>query len=138
MIIIKGKLEDSYKRLIYFAADYYKLADLTVNVVANDGILDRFSTPGVHLRALLHKNPIPHSYNLILRDGVCGLTDIVCHEMVHLEQYESGRLSLSLEEKEFTWEGEVFPASVPYEERPWEIEAFSDQVKIKRKFKKSI
>lgn len=64
-------------------------------------------------------NPNMHS-------GVQGLT--ICHELIHVKQFIEGRLKVV--QGGIEWEGEYYPTSVPYEERPWEIEAESMERKV--------
>ena len=45
----------------------------------------------------------------------------VFHEMVHIDQYVTGRLVR--ERGKAFWRGQEIPEDVPYLERPWEIEA---------------
>jgi hypothetical protein len=56
--------------------------------------------------------------------------------MVHLKQYDSGKLKMSQDCKTVWWNGEKFDATSDYIEREWEVEAFSLQNKLWRKFKK--
>ena len=50
--------------------------------------------------------------------------EIISHELIHLEQYESKRLVF--ENDTLTWNNQKFSrAEIPYDDRPWEIEAFS-------------
>lgn len=68
----------------------------------------------------------------------------LCHEMIHVCQYVSGRLKPAFEyctrlengvETQFIaegnyWEGEFYPVTTPYEERPWETEAKALEMRL--------
>ena len=54
------------------------------------------------------------------------------HEMVHVKQMVKGQLK-NADEGASIWMGKEYPASTPYLDRPWEIEAFSRQELIMRR-----
>jgi hypothetical protein len=54
------------------------------------------------------------------------------HEMVHIKQMVKGQLKSGPDGSQ-TWLGKNYPASTPYLDRPWEIEAFSRQELIMRR-----
>lgn len=57
---------------------------------------------------------------------------VLSHELIHLQQYRSGRLKL-LGNKKILWEGiEFIPSNLPYDQRPWEIEAHAMDDKIEK------
>jgi hypothetical protein len=61
---------------------------------------------------------------------------ILSHELYHLQQYHSKRLVV-LENGIVNWEGNnVDVLSVPYNDRPWEIEAFNNQRKLESELRK--
>lgn len=54
------------------------------------------------------------------------IIEILCHEVIHMEQYSSGDLYYS--DNEVIWKGESIGLnSEEYENRPWENDAFSRQ-----------
>ena len=58
---------------------------------------------------------------------------VLSHELIHLEQYSSGRL-IRMEDHFIMFDDEVFNVdNVPYKERPWEIEAFKNETDLKIK-----
>lgn len=60
-------------------------------------------------------------------------TKIISHELIHLEQYDSGRLRV-IESGVVLWEGkEMNVLDIPYNERPWEKEAFRRQDDLEKK-----
>lgn len=59
----------------------------------------------------------------------------ICHEMIHLQQYVSGRL----EKKTggvFRWDSEIYSHLRPqdYRSRPWEVDAFSREKALYKKY----
>jgi hypothetical protein len=57
----------------------------------------------------------------------------ISHELIHLNQYQSGRLKI--DSTGVIWEGNLID-NLLYEERPWEIEAFSEQKNLSNKIEK--
>ena len=60
----------------------------------------------------------------------------LCHEMVHAKQIAENRLELLFGLTKF--EGSTFDSSVPYNERPWEKEAYEQEDLIYKKVKNDI
>ena len=56
----------------------------------------------------------------------------LAHEMVHVKQMVKGQLKNAAKGASI-WMGKKFPASTPYLDRPWEIEAFARQELIMRR-----
>ena len=49
--------------------------------------------------------------------------EVICHEIIHINQYYSGRLFY--DESGITWEGQLLQVDTyEYDSRPWETEAF--------------
>lgn len=124
---------------VAFAADHLGIdRELTLIILPNAKLLDRFSRDGYEYQALLYKNDIPWCYNLVVREDVgAGIQGILAHEMVHLLQYATGRLWLNVNTGAAMWDGKIYSASIPYEERPWEKEAFKAQRKLEKAWKRS-
>lgn len=63
---------------------------------------------------------------------------IICHELIHLQQYHSGRLIIK--NGMVTWQGTTEELDswmqVSYIARPWEAEAFQEQGKLSEKVSK--
>lgn len=60
-------------------------------------------------------------------------TKIISHELIHLEQYDSNRLRV-IGNGVVIWEGkEIDVLSIPYNDRPWEREAFRRQDDLEKK-----
>lgn len=61
---------------------------------------------------------------------------VFSHEMIHLKQYNSKRL-IVLENGVVEWEGQKMEVnSIPYNDRPWEKEAFRNETKLSNDLKK--
>jgi hypothetical protein len=63
---------------------------------------------------------------------------ILSHELIHLQQYSSGRL-IRMEDRFVMFNGEVFNVdNIPYKDRPWEIDAFKKEKDLKMKLEKNL
>lgn len=113
--------------MLHFALDGKLENDTVVNVIEQDRVLDRLSTPDFELLALTYPAGLPHTYSLVIRTTATDIERIVFHEAIHLQQYESGRLKLNTLTGRAEWEGVLFSARFPYRSRPWEKEAFRGQ-----------
>jgi hypothetical protein len=55
--------------------------------------------------------------------------EVLCHEVIHMQQYSSG--DLIYDNGNITWKGETLELnSKEYENRPWEKDAFSRQTQL--------
>jgi hypothetical protein len=58
---------------------------------------------------------------------------ILSHELIHLQQYTSGRL-IRMEDRFMMFDGEVYNVdNIEYKNRPWENEAFKKETDLKLK-----
>ena len=128
-------VEKMCKVMLHYVLGYY---NISFSVVYNEPVIRHFSTDDIKLEAILDHGKLPHTYVLYLAtDSTTPLETILSHEMVHLDQYERGDLQLHKEDKlHFVWKGREYDPSMPYEDRPWEKEAFSHQYEIWKKAKK--
>jgi predicted metallopeptidase len=63
---------------------------------------------------------------------------VLSHELVHLEQYNSGNLE-AVGNGIVIWKGnKINVIDIPYEQRPWEIDAFNKQGEVASKINKII
>ena len=108
--------------------------DAELMVVYNDDLLNRLSTGDIEYEALLY-NPAQDRYVLYVKESISGLQYVLCHEMIHLQQYDRGDLQMSSDFRTVIWKGETFNNSSEYLEREWEEEAFGQQNKLWKKFK---
>lgn len=61
---------------------------------------------------------------------------IISHELIHLKQYNSGRL-VKLDDGFVTFDNKVYKVTdIPYNNRPWEKEAFDQQYELSDKVSK--
>lgn len=65
------------------------------------------------------------------------LMEVICHEMIHLKQIQSGDLKLT-KEYHFIWKGRFKHKNTPYNERYWEKEAYNRQGSLFRRVKNMI
>lgn len=91
-----------------------KISECKIIVTYNNKLLDKLSSEDIQLDALLNQTALPHTYNLILRT-TCNLSTVICHEMIHLQQYESGRLKLG---DPIIFDGKEYDKKLDYNERP--------------------
>lgn len=132
---IKSPKKFNVEELLNFLSSELNInEDVELLVAYNDKLLDKLSTDSIEFKALLY-SPLPHHYVLYVRENVFNLQQILCHEMVHLQQYERGDLKMSNDFKTVTWKGEEYTNDSYYEDREWEVEAFSKQNKLWKKFK---
>lgn len=65
------------------------------------------------------------------RNNVKKLSETIAHELVHAEQYLSGRLAWDYRSARYVWEGSINSNKGStyqrYRDQPWEVEAFSSQ-----------
>lgn len=101
----------------------------------DDRLLNRLSKGDFKLDALLTKGPLDHTYNLIVRTNPeNSLEMILCHEMIHFDQYERG--DLQIKDGKAIYLGKEYDNETAYDLRPWEQIAKKEQYNIWKKFKK--
>lgn len=123
--------------IVSFAAEYLGIsADAELIMVADDRLLERFSTGDIRFEAILHAISLSGKYRLVVRSRTREPLDrILLHEMVHLSQYLSGMLSLDIDRNVYTWQGREYGPEIQYDRRPWEIEAFAKSRKMEKEWK---
>jgi preprotein translocase subunit SecG len=108
---------------------------MTVKIFPYNGKLDTRET---ELAGYIVKNPFEkHSYMLYVKNNLDEITfiDLVSHESLHLKQMEDFKLTVY--ELGYMWKGDIRSfKEVKYEDRPYEIEAYNEQVGIKTKLLK--
>lgn len=136
-ISIKSPKKFNVEELLTFLAEELNISeDVELMVTYNNDLLDKLSIGNIEYEALLY-NPIKDHYVLYVKEHISGLQYILCHEMIHLQQYDRGDLQMSSDFRTVTWKGETFDNSFEYLDREWEEEAFGLQNKLWKKFKKS-
>lgn len=121
----------------WILTNYYNHNNVTINIYYNDKICDKFSTSDIKIDAILEQLTIPHTYNLLVRE-YSDLKTIICHELIHLDQYERGDLKVVRLENTtlFRWKNEDYDSNTPYNDRPWEKEAHDLDGKLWKEYKK--
>lgn len=111
------------------------LENIDLVVITNDRAITRFDTNDLELQAILQADADRHRYRLTYHSkvGTANILPILCHEMIHLKQYDKGELKLV--KGGAMWKGVFYDKETPYFERPWEIEANDDMRKIEKKVK---
>ena len=122
--------------LLGFLTDKF-VWDGTVVVCQNDKLLDRLGTPDIRLESMLVDGPLADTFTIYVRGGKPS-DRVICHEFIHLMQMLRGDLKVNTKDRWFEWKGERYDASFPYNERPWEREAFARQGFWLREYRKSI
>ncbi len=111
------------------------VTDVELIIVTNDRIISKFDSNDLEMQAILQAIPERHQYRLSLHSRISPSTLplIICHEMIHLKQYDKGELKLN--KNGAIWKGEFYKKETPYFERPWEIEANAEMKNIEKKMK---
>lgn len=130
-----------YKRnveeALRFGLDYYGIDGITLTVSRNLSMLQRLSPDGVVLTAILAPSAVKGCYSIYSRYANLDLNEIF-HEIEHIRQCEEGRMQINASSLSVTWEGKTYDNSTPYEQRPWEIEAFERQEKVAKAYRKKL
>mgnify|MGYP003293759942 CR=1 FL=1 len=130
---LKSPKRFNIEELIEFAIKELNIKHIKeIKLMYNDRLLDKLSKD-IEFSALLY-SPIINHYILYVREGIISQY-VLCHELIHLQQYDRGDLKINEDFTKIYWKGEVFDNSIQYDQREWEIEAFSKQNKLWRKFK---
>ena len=62
---------------------------------------------------------------------------VLSHEMIHIVQYHLGDISIT--DKGIIWKkAMLYPIDTPYEQRPWEIQAFALQGELDKRISKQL
>lgn len=132
---IESPKKFNVENLINFVAKELGISEeAELTICYNDILLDKLSTKDLEYEALL-QNTLPNKYVLYVKENVSGLQFILCHEMIHLYQYDRGDLKMSSDFKTITWKGKEYTNDLDYSKREWEKEAFSLDNKLWKKFK---
>jgi hypothetical protein len=94
-IRIKSPKKIDIEDLLNFLAKELNINEnIELLVAYNESLLDHLSNNKIEYKALLHA-PVKDHYVLYIKEDVSSIQYIICHEMVHLQQYERGDLQLS-------------------------------------------
>lgn len=116
-------------------SEILKISNVDLVVVTNDKAISKFDSNDLEFQAMLQADPEKHKYRLTYhsRAGAANMLSILCHEMVHLKQYDKGELKLV--KGGAMWKGQFYDKDTPYFDRPWEREANAEMGKIEKKVK---
>lgn len=118
--------EDYYTDIIHIGLNKLCIEGITVMVRDGNTYPD---LPELTLRAFIKNSGnqfVIYVFNLDKNEVI----EVLAHELIHLEQYYSGRL-LEIDSVIFFEDGVFFTNSLPhYYDRPWEVEAFAKQFEL--------
>ena len=83
-------------------------------------------------------------YAIFIAEDGLGIDDyitVIAHELIHLQQYESGKLRvIDLETGTVVYNGWPYQniSLIPYDNRPWEQEAFKESTALAKKITKRL
>jgi len=136
--IINGTAhKDAGKLAAILAYDIFEFDELTLRMYHLPRILNKVDLTFFGMVEVVYDKP--HSYLILLNEnlGKHGLMKALCHEFVHIEQFETGRLKI--DGSKYRWKNEFGDMEkVPYELRPFELEAAKWQKIILRDLKKEV
>lgn len=126
--------------ILYIGLNHLKIRDVVIVVKPlTDDIKLRFSQD-IELKAYVRNSG--KQYQLYI-DGDLNRSEsieILSHELIHIKQYNDGRLIVG--EQDIYWGNEIIKIEdlykIPYFNRLWEIEAFSEQEELTEKIKQTI
>lgn len=110
---------------------------MTVNIyyMNSDMGNDKFDVAG-----FIQKNPYKqHDYNIFIKKKTLpvSIKKFLSHELIHLNQMESGDLIQLQDNTKIIYKGDTISFfDVPYDKRPYEIEALTKEDKILKKINK--
>lgn len=125
----KWSYEDIVKQVL---SQQLGVDDVLLTISDNTKMLDKLSPEDIQYQAILVKMG-EKAYALYVRKTSFSPV-VLCHELKHLQQYHQKKLEL-MPSKGYKWLGKEYPASYPYDSRPWEREAFAAQAKLWRNYK---
>jgi hypothetical protein len=87
----------------------------------------------------IQQNPFqPHSYNVFVKKGTLptSIKTFLSHELIHLHQMELGDL-VQIDYTKIVYKSDtIYFSQVPYDKRPYEIDAYSRQDGIHKRLNK--
>ena len=128
---------DKIERLLQWLSNKLEITTGEVVLISSSKMLKKFSTKDIILKALTTPTAFENKYSIYVDDYESSdLNLALCHEMVHLKQFLSGDLKWDLNKPEFIWKGLVYNNDFPYNDRPWEEQAFNMQGKLLAEYAK--
>lgn len=130
-LVLNVTNDDYLDTIVKVGLKELKLTNIFIKIIPlSQKQIDNFSSNG-ELKA-----SIKGSYNsyflYIVKLNRHMAIKAISHELIHLIQYRDKRLEIT--NTSVLWEGKVIDFnSLTYEERPWEIEAFREQIELENK-----
>jgi hypothetical protein len=136
---MNAKTKDLIKEAVIFYGEYLmgkRLANnIDVEIKITRGLANR---DGVHAWCTWDDDNVrPRAFEIELDHSAClkdkNLCELIAHEMVHVKQYARGDIKTYRFGRQ-TWKGKTVLESIPYRKKPWEVEAFSLEKSLAKKF----
>ena len=123
------KNANTYSKIILNKVYDYDTITLNIYYAPKDYSVEEYEVLG-----FIQKNRFePHYYNIFLKKGTLSLSikNILSHELIHLHQMEIGDLISIPDTSLIIHKGDTISLlDVPYNKRPFEIEALSQDNKV--------
>lgn len=133
-LVLNGTEKSYYDTIVFVGLDVLGIKDVVLSIQPlSDGAKQDFANQGGELGAHIREHQ--GSYYLFIDEtNKLESIDIIAHELIHLRQYENGELEFKNDI--LKWKGEVYDrTSIPYNQRPWEIDAEKNQTSLSEKIK---
>jgi len=125
----KHKNADIYSKIILNKIYDYDTVNLNIYYSPKD-----YGTDEIDVAGFIQKNPFEtHSYNIFMKKGglPTSVKNFLSHELIHLHQMEIGDLIPTQDQLVMVYKGDTISfLDIPYNNRPFEIEALSTQNKV--------
>lgn len=121
--VTNNTIYEYYDTILYIGLNKLNLDNIDLSVIPLSEEAKRdFANQGGDLTA--HLREFMGNYYLYIDDISKNKSiEVLSHELIHLQQYDSG--ILSYKNDTLTWKGQKYSRTeIPYDNRPWENEAF--------------
>lgn len=112
------------------ALELIDVDNITVHMV---DIPEHVQNGNVHYYGITEKHVMPNNYSLFLDPKASNMTkrDVLCHESIHIKQYDDGRLVI-INSKKLVFDGKIY--GPPYDKnQPHEKEAWNGQKELRNR-----
>lgn len=134
-IVILNVDKSYYDTIIKIGLDEVNIKDIKVVVIElTDASKSQFDGGDLKAHIRYHEGV----YYLFMGDYDRNESiDIISHEIIHITQYYSGKLDYT--DGQLTWDDRIYDLNnVSYEERSWEVDAFSKQKQLSNRIKERL
>ena len=135
----KLSLKDDFKESKQMVDTCLKLMKIDSVEVLVYPLTVEISTDKTRMHGFIKPHPYKkHSYIIYLRKNIPKhkKIEIICHELIHLQQLESRKLEYLYRES-YLWKGVKYKyTEIPYENRAYEVEAETESYIYAKKLKK--